>query len=139
MERGLREQIPPVDDNDTLLTKQELIERYAMIQKISVEQAQADVGGETEEDILKNIEKKTIEKINTFQPKLNRAQRRALAKKNKNKSQATVMNGYNEQIEAINETARKLSYIDLIQKLRALNERKQKENEENGYAIDEDS
>lgn len=126
------------EQNDQLLPREELIQRYAMIQKISVEQAQADVGGETEEDILKNIEKKTIEKINSVQPKLNRAQRRALAKKNKNKSQAAVMNGYNEQIEVINDTARKLSYIDLIQKLRALNERKQKENEENGYAIDED-
>ena len=35
-------------------------------------------------------------------------------------------------MDQINEVATKLNYIDLIQKLRKLNETKEKENEENG-------
>jgi hypothetical protein len=35
-----------------------------------------------------------------------------------------------DEISMINETAEKLNYIDLIQKLRALNEKKEKENGE---------
>lgn len=51
---------------------------------------------------------------------LNRAQRRALAKKAGKRGRA--------QLEAIGETAQKLDYIDLIQKLRKMNEEKEKEN-----------
>lgn len=53
---------------------------------------------------------------------LNRAQRRALAKKAEKRGRA--------QLEAIGETAKKLDYIDLIQKLRKMNEEKEKENNE---------
>ena len=53
---------------------------------------------------------------------LNRAQRRALAKKAGKRGRA--------QLEAIGETAKKLDYIDLIQKLRKMNEEKEKENNE---------
>ena len=49
---------------------------------------------------------------------LNRAQRRALAKKAGKRGRA--------QLEAIGETAKKLDYIDLIQKLRKMNEEKEK-------------
>ena len=51
---------------------------------------------------------------------LNRAQRRALAKKAGKRGRT--------QLEAIGETAKKLDYIDLIQKLRKMNEEKEKEN-----------
>ena len=51
---------------------------------------------------------------------LNRAQRRALAKKAGKRGRA--------QLEAIGETAKKLDYIDLIQKLRKMNEEKEKRN-----------
>lgn len=50
----------------------------------------------------------------------NRAERRALAKKMGKKGR--------EQLGTISETARKLNYIDLIQKLREMN--KEKENED---------
>ena len=77
---------------------------------------------------MKKITDFTVTKINGG-VKLNRAQRRALAKKNKgNKAQAIQKS----QIDEINETAIKLNYIDLIQKLRKLNEEKAKENEEDG-------
>ena len=52
----------------------------------------------------------------------NRAERRALAKKMGKKGRA--------QIDLITETAEKLNYIDLIQKLRELNAKK--EMEDNG-------
>ena len=51
---------------------------------------------------------------------LNRTQRRALAKKAGKRGRT--------QLEAIGETAKKLDYIDLIQKLRKMNEEKEKEN-----------
>ena len=59
-------------------------------------------------------------KINEFQPR-NRAERRALQKKLGKKGRA--------KRDAISDTAKKLDYIHLIQKLRELNEKK--ENEEN--------
>ncbi len=48
-------------------------------------------------------------------PPMNRAQRRALAKKMGKKGR--------EQLGAIGNTAQKLNYIDLIQKLRELNKK----------------
>ena len=48
-------------------------------------------------------------------PKLNRAQRRAMKKKNKNAT------------EVIADTAERLNYINLLQKLRELNARQEKE------------
>lgn len=108
------------------LTKKELIERYASIQGISYEEAELQIGAPTEEEILKKIQDKTVEKINNTQVKLNRAQRRALQKKY-GKNVALEMTP-KDQMDAINETAKKLNYIDLIQKLRKLNEQKSKEN-----------
>lgn len=107
---------------------QELIERFAAIQGISVEEAAEQVGAETEAEIMDNITKFTMEKINQGELKLNRAQRRALAKKNKGKGKKFPTP--QAQIDEINETAKKLNYIDLIQKLRKLNEEKAKENED---------
>lgn len=130
METGLRAKMSPVDDAaDIKLTRQELIERFAEIQQISVEEAEQQVGAPTEEEILKKISDKTIEKINSTRVPMNRAQRRALKKKVGAKKYAEmVANG--DVVETISETAKKLNYIDLIQKLRKLNEEKEKENGE---------
>ena len=134
METGLRAELPVLDDvAEIKLTKQELIKRYAAIQKISIEEAEEQVGAPTEEEILKNIEQKTIEKIKSTQIPMNRAQRRALQKKyGKN---AILYASPQEAQQAINDTAAKLNYIDLIQKLRKLNEEKEREN---GETVTED-
>ena len=113
------------------LSRDDLIKRYAEIQNISIQQAEQDIGAPTEEEILKNIENKTIEKINSTRVPMNRAQRRALKKKVGSKKYAEmVANG--DVVEAVSDTAKKLNYIDLIQKLRILNEKKAKEIEEDG-------
>ena len=118
----------PNSEINEKLSSKELIERYASIQNISYEEAEAAIGAATEEEILKNIQEKTIEKINATHASMNRAQRRALKKKVGAKK-------YNEMFynpaEIINETAAKLNYIDLIQKLRKLNEEKEKQNDGN--------
>ena len=62
MERGLRAQLPVLEDAPTeevqeeiqkALSCEDLIKRYAEIQKISIEQAREEVGAPTEEEILK--------------------------------------------------------------------------------------
>lgn len=60
--------------------------------------------------------------------KLNRKQRRKLAKKGGKKGR--------QQLSSITDTAKKLNYIDLIEKLRILNEKKEQENYEDA---DEDN
>ena len=70
----------PSTEVNEKLTKEELITRYASIQNISYEEAEAVIGAATEEEILKNIQEKTIEKINATHATMNRAQRRALKK-----------------------------------------------------------
>ena len=125
METGLRAEISPVDEAaDVKLTRQELIERFAEIQQISVEEAEQQVGAPTEEEILKKIEQKTIEKINSTRVPMNRTQRRALKKKVGAKKYAEMVNESGDVVTAVSETAKKLNYIDLIQKLRKLNEEK---------------
>jgi len=113
----------------------DLIKRFAEIQKMDYAKAEKLVGADTEEEIMKKITDFTVQKINGG-VKLNRAQRRALAKKNKGKKAQTAQKS---QIDEINETAAKLNYIDLIQKLRVLNEKKAKEIEEDGDAETEDN
>ena len=111
------------------LTRQELIERFATIQGISYEEAEIQVGAPTEEEILKNIEQKTIDKINNTRVPMNRAQRRALKKKVGAKKYAEMVADSGDVVSAVSETAKKLNYIDLIQKLRKLNEEKEKDGE----------
>ena len=118
----------PTTEINEHLSCEELIERYATIQQISIEQAREEVGAPTEEEILKKIEQKTIEKINSTRVPMNRAQRRALRKKVGAKKYAEVVAEGGDVVGAVSETAKKLNYIDLIQKLRKLNE----ENEKNG-------
>ena len=114
-------------------TKEDLIKRYAEIQKITLEEAEEQVGAPTVEEVLKKIEQKTIEKINSTRVPMNRAQRRALKKKVGAKKYAEMVNESGDIVTAVSETAAKLNYVDLIQKLRKLN----KEKEENGENIDE--
>ena len=116
------------------LTCQELIERYAKIQNISIEEAKKQVGADTPEEVLKNIQDKTIEKINSTRVPMNRAQRRALKKKIGAKKYAEMIAESGDVVTAVSETAQKLNYINLIQKLRKLNE--EKEQEENGETDD---
>ena len=121
--------------NTDLPEKNSLIQRFAEIQGMEYAEAKKQVGAETDEEIMKKITDFTITKINGG-VRLNRAQRRALAKKNKgNKAKLSQKS----QIDQINEVATKLNYIDLIQKLRKLNEKKETENEENGTATVEDN
>lgn len=129
----------PTTEINEKLTKEELIERYAKIQQISIEEAKEQVGAPTEEEILKKIEQKTIEKINSTRVPMNRAQRRALKKKVGAKKYAEMVNESGDVVGAVSETAKKLNYIDLIQKLRKLNEEKEKEIEENGETATEDN
>ena len=137
METGLRAEMPVLDEAaDIKLTREELIERFAEIQQISKEEAEAQVGAPTEEEILKNIEQKTIDKINSTRVPMNRAQRRALKKKVGAKRYAEMVAESGDVVGAVSETAKKLNYIDLIQKLRKLNE--EKENEEDGETTIED-
>jgi cytidylate kinase len=128
METEINEVKEPNTEINEKLTKEELIERYAKIQQISIEEAEEQVGAPTEEEILKKIEQKTIEKINSTRVPMNRAQRRALRKKVGAKKYAEMVAEGGDVVSAVSETAKKLNYIDLIQKLRKLNE----ENEKNG-------
>lgn len=117
---------------DKQLTRQELIERFATIQGISYEEAELQVGAPTEEEILKKIEQKTIDKINSTRVPMNRKQRRALKKKVGAQKYAEMVAESGDIVGAVSETAKKLNYIDLIQKLRKLNEEKVKENNNDG-------
>lgn len=106
------------------LSCEELIERYATIQQISIKQAREQVGAQTEEEILKKIEEKTLERINELHMPMNRVQRRALKKKVGSKKYAEmVANG--DISETISDAAKKLNYIELIQSLRLLNKQKE--------------
>lgn len=124
----------PTTEVNENLTVDELIRRYAEIHEISYEEAKSQVGAPTEEEILKNIQEKTLEKIRSFNPPMNRAQRRALKKKVGAKKYAELTANNDDAVSVITETAKKLSYVDLIQKLRKLNEEKKN----NGETISED-
>ena len=132
MEAGLRAKTGVLDDAcpeeiKEALTVEELIKRYSEIQKISIEEAREQVGADTEEEVLKKIQEKTIEKINSTRLPMNRAQRRALKKKVGAKKYAEIANESGDVVTAVSETAKKLNYIDLIQKLRKLNKEKEQE------------
>lgn len=123
-----------VNEVNEQLSSQELIERYAKLYDISIEQAKQEIDAPTREEVLENIQKRTIEYIRSKQPPMNREQRRALKKKMGSKKYIEVQQEQGNVIDAINETAAKLSYVNLIQKLRKLNEEKEK----NGETIIED-
>ena len=127
----------PTTEINEKLSAQELIERYAKLYDISIEQAKQEIDAPTEEEILENINKRTIEYIRSKQPPMNRAQRRALKKKVGAKKYAEMVAESGDVVSAVSETAKKLNYIDLIQKLRELNAKK--ENEENGETTTENN
>ena len=106
------------------MNKKEIITRFAQLYDLSYNDAAALVDGENEEEIMNKITSYSIQKIREKNNMpLNRKQRRGLVKK-----------FGKDKFEAIKDTSTKLSYIDLIQKLRKLNE--QKEKEENDNAIE---
>ena len=124
MDTEINEIKEPTEEINEIPTIEELIERYAQIQKISKEEAEEQIGAPTAEEVLKKIEEKTIEKINSTRVPMNRAQRRALKKKVGAKKYAEMVAESGDVVSAVSETAKKLNYIDLIQKLRKLNEEK---------------
>mgnify|MGYP003571632914 CR=1 FL=1 len=74
-------------------------------------------------ETLEAVESMITSQINENSvPKMNRAQRRAMAKRMGKKGR--------EQMGTISETAKKLNYIELIQRLREINEEKENENEQ---------
>ena len=74
-------------------------------------------------ETLEAVESMITSQINENSvPKMNRAQRRAMAKQMGKKGR--------EQMGTISETAKKLNYIELIQRLREMNEKKENENEQ---------
>ena len=111
-------------------SREELLQRYAEVNGVSIEDAEKEVGAESLDEMLKNIEDKTLQRIREKQPPMNRAQRRALKKKLGAKKYAEMVGENGDVVEAVTETAKKLNYIDLIQKLRKLNEEKENENGE---------
>ena len=129
MDTEINEIKEPTEEINEIPTIKELIERYAQIQNISKEEAEEQIGAPTAEEVLKKIEEKTIEKINSTRVPMNRAQRRALKKKVGAKKYAEMVAESGDVVGAVSETAKKLNYISLIQKLRKLNE--EKANEEN--------
>lgn len=59
--------------NENKPTSEELIKRFAFINNLSEEEAEKVIGASTEEEILANIKKFTLDKINQQVKPLNRA------------------------------------------------------------------
>ena len=118
-------------------TKEELIKRFAIVQNISFEEAKSQIDSDDIEGVLKNIQAKTLERIRAYNPPMNRAQRRALKKKVGTKKYAEMVAENGDVVEAVSETAKKLNYISLIEKLKELNAKK--ENEDYGETTTEDN
>ena len=118
-------------------TKEELIKRFAIVQNISFEEAKSQIDSDDIEGVLKNIQAKTLERIRAYNPPMNRAQRRALKKKVGAKKYAEMVVENGDVVEAVSETAKKLNYISLIEKLKELNAKK--ENEDYGETTIEDN
>jgi len=131
MDTEINEIKDPTEEINEIPTIEELIERYAQIQNISKEEAEEQIGAPTAEEVLKKIEEKTIEKINSTRVPMNRAQRRALKKKVGAKKYAEMCAESGDVVSAVSETAKKLNYISLIQKLRQLNEENEKKWQDN--------
>ena len=110
------------------MTTEELITKFSMVSGVSYDRAKELVGAETTEEILNNIRNFNLEKIRASMPELNRKQRRALAKKTGKHFQKNAVN-------RVTDTATKLNYINLIEKLRALNAEKEQELNEDSYEI----
>lgn len=96
-----------------------------------VQQLENFVSGVTYDDdidsdeMIEKVTAATSSKLNeiNLDTKLNREQRRSIRKKMGKKGR--------QNMDVISDTARKLNYIDLIQKLRKLNAEREKEDYEN--------
>lgn len=108
----------------------DLIDRYAHVNCISYEEAEQQIGAITEEEILAKIKQKSIEKINATRAPANREQRRALRKKLGAKKYAEMLAENGDIVRSVSETARKLNYIDLIQRLQKINNEEKNEDGE---------
>lgn len=104
-------------------TKEQLLKRFAEIQKISEQEAEKLIGGDTADQISKKITEFTKEKIYSQMPKMNRKQRRAAKKK--------AGKGRKKVIDAATQTIKKINYIELIEKLKELNKKREEEENEN--------
>ena len=123
-EKSLRDNISIIRQDPFIFNKT-ILENFKIIDdNLTLEEANEQVGADTIEEVLKKIEEKTLEKIRASQPPMNRAQRRALKKKVGAKKYAEMVVNNGDVVGAVAETAKKLNYIDLIQKLRKLNEEK---------------
>ena len=121
-------------DDVAVQSTEEIIDRFAAINNMSREEAMTAlkvVSTSSPEYTLASIEKYTIDKINSKRVPMNRKQRRALKKKVGSKKYAEMIAESGDVVSAVSETAKKLNYIDLIQKLRKLNEEKEKNGEYN--------
>ena len=96
----------------------ELIERFATIAGISQQEANQAIGANSVDEILENIKNYHLEKIYKNLQPTNREQRRKFNKK------------YKKQAKTIADTATKLQYIELIQKLRELNKKNEESSKE---------
>lgn len=74
------------------------------------------------DNVTTTVTSQIAEAANTYRS-MNREQRRTVKKKMGKKGR--------ENVDLISDTARKLNYVDLIQKLRKLNKEKENENYEN--------
>ena len=109
------------------MNKKEIITRFAQLYNLSYDDAAALVDDENENEVMNKITSYIAQQIKSKSKiVLNRKQKRKLMKK-------AGKQGRN-QFNTISDTSTKLGYIDLIQKLRKLNE--QKEKEENDNAIE---
>ena len=121
-------------DDVAVQSTEEIIDRFAAINNMSREEAMTAlkvVSTSSPEYTLASIEKYTIDKINSKRVPMNRKQRRALKKKVGSKKYAEMIAESGDVVSAVSETAKKLNYIDLIQKLRKVNEEKEKNGEYN--------
>lgn len=105
----------------------EIIQRFSEVNNLTLEEAENLVNADTEEEVLKNIEKYTLQKIKESMMPMNRQQRRAQEKRNKQAKKKGAIS--KTEAEVIAELTKKFNYINLIQKLRKLNEKEENNNE----------
>lgn len=102
----------------------EIIQKFADVNGLSIEEAERLIGTTTEEETLKKIEEYTLQRIKNNMPRpMNREQRRAMAKQQKRAKKAIK-----NTAETVTDFSKKINYINLIQRLRELNEKKENEN-----------
>lgn len=107
-----------INDKPTL---EQVKKRFSEVTGLTLEEVEKEIGAATEEEVLQNIQEYTRKQIQARMPAMNRAQRRALAKKQGKKTLSKTAT------DVIAETTKKINYIDLIQKIQALNKKREEE------------